>query len=301
MRPLAMAATVLTCAAANAAGAQSLAYTALTGQVPTAQAPLSTQIQPIGKSNEVATLALLNSAAFAPASSTSAVDPISRLIEHETFAPGQGLVRWTTGETQLSATPGGPVDSLRVSVGGVFRAPGGAPLNLSRAQYDANAYEVELTRDWPAALAYDGAKFGVDLTPHAGVGMSSLGGQAEAGATLRLMQRDAVAADRLRALGVRDGSTFGERGRWYLFAAASGRAVGLNMLHGETGWDRAGWTTDATSALVGDTQVGVGWRKGAVQTSFGYIHREVKGDNRLWGLDTKSDSMVAFSLSIRPK
>ena len=36
------------------------------------------------------------------------------------------------------------------------------------------------------------------------------------------------------------------------------------MLHGETGWDRAGWTTDATSTLIGDTQVGVGWRKGAV-------------------------------------
>jgi hypothetical protein len=295
-----MVATVLTCAAANAAGAQSIAYSAMTGQTPPS-AVLSTQIQPTGKSDEIATLALLNSAAFAPASPTSDVDPISRLIERETFAPGQGLVRWTSGETQLSpAKSGGPVDSLRVSVGGVFRAPGGAPLNLSRAQYDANAYEVELTRDWPAALAYDGPSFGVDLTPHAGVGMSSFGGQAEAGATVRLMQRDAIAADRLRALGVSDGSTFGERGRWYLFAAASGRAVGLNMLHGDNGWDRAGWTTDATSALVGDTQVGIGWRKGAMQTSFGYIHREVKGDNRLWGLDTKSDSMVAFSLTIHP-
>jgi hypothetical protein len=300
MRPLAILATVLTCAAASAADAQSLAYAALTGQTMTGQPPLSIQIQPAGKSDEVATLALLNSAAFAPASATTAVDPISRLIDRETFAPGQGLVRWMSGETQLSpAAPGGPVDSLRVSVGGVFRAPGGAPLNLSRAQYDANAYEVELTRNWPAALAYDGPTFGVDLTPHAGVGMSSIGGQAEAGATLRLMKRDAIAAERLRALGVRDGATFGERGRWYLFAAASGRAVGLNMLHGDAGWDRAGWTTDATSALIGDAQVGVGWRKGAMQTSFGYIHREIKGQNRLWGLDTKDDSLVAFSLSIR--
>jgi hypothetical protein len=300
MRPLAILATVLTCAAAHAAGAQSLAYAAMTGQTETGQTRLSTQIQPAGKSDEVATLALLNSAAFAPASATTAVDPLSRLIERETFAPGQGLVRWTSGETQLSpATPGGPVDSLRVSVGGVFRAPGGAALNLSRAQYDANAYEVELTRNWPAALAYDGSTFGVDLTPHAGVGMSSIGGSAEAGATLRLMKRDAIAAERLRALGVRDGATFGERGRWYLFAAASGRAVGLNMLHSDAGWDRAGWTTDATSALIGDAQVGVGWRKGAMQTSFGYIHREIKGQNRLWGLDTKDDSLVAFSLSIR--
>jgi hypothetical protein len=294
-------ATVLTCAAANAAGAQSavqgpLAYAAMTGQP-----VLSTQIQPTGRSDEVATLALLNGAAFAPATATGSVDPISRLIERETYQPGQGLVRWTSGETQLSpATGGGPVDSLRVSVGGVLRSPGGAPLNLSRAQYEAGAYEVALTRDWPSAFAFAGSRFGVDLTPHAGVGMTSLGGSAEAGATLRLMNRDAVATERLRALGVRDGSSFGERGRWYLFAAASGRAVGLNMLHGETGWDRAGWTTDATSTLIGDTQLGVGWRKGAMQTSLGYIHREVKGQNLLWGLDSKPDSMVAFSFSIRP-
>ncbi len=302
MRPLAILATVLTCAAATAAGAQTFAYAAMTGQTFTGQPPLSTQIQPAaGKSDEVATLALLNSAAFAPATASTAVDPISRLIERETYAPGQGLVRWSSGETQLSPpAAGGPVDSLRVSVGGAFRSPGGAPLNLSRAQYEANAYEVALTRDWPAALAYDGKSFGVDITPHAGVGMTSFGGSAEAGATLRLMNRDAAAAERLRALGVRDGSTFGERGRWYLFAAASGRAVGLNMLHGETGWDRAGWTTDATSALIGDTQLGVGWRKGSMQTSFGYIHREVKGQNLLWGLDSKPDSMVAFSFSIRP-
>ena len=302
MRPLAIWATVLICAAANAAGAQVYvhgvpAYATLTGQT-----PLSTQIQPTGRSDEYATLALLNNAAFAPATATTSVDPISRLIDRETYEPGAGLVRWTSGETQLSpATGGGPIDSLRVSVGGVFRAPGGAPLNLSRAQYDAGAYEVALTRDWPAAVAFAGRGFGVDLTPHAGVGVSNLGGSAEAGATLRLMRRDGAAAERLRALGVRDGSTFGERGRWYLFAAASGRAVGLNMLHNDTGWDRAGWTTDATSSLIGDAQVGVGWRKGAMQTSLGYIHREVKGQNRLWGLDTKADSLVAFSLSIRPK
>jgi hypothetical protein len=296
MRPLAILATVLTCATANAAGAQSLAFAAMTGFT-----PLSTQIQPTARSQDVETLALLNGAAFAPATAATGVDPISRLIERETFAPGQGLVRWTSGETQLSpATPGGPVDSLRVSIGGVFRAPGAAPLNLSRAQYEANAYEVALTRDWPAALAYDGRSFGVDITPHAGVGVTSFGGSAEAGATLRLMQRDSAAAQRLRALGVRDGASFGERGRWYLFAAASGRAVGLNMLHGDAGWDRAGWTTDPTSALIGDAQLGVGWRKGAMQTSFGYIHREVKGQNLLFGLDSKPDSMVAFSFSIRP-
>ena len=114
------------------------------------------------------------------------------------------------------------------------------------------------------------------------------------------MSRDAATAERLKAMGLRDGSSFGDKGRWYLFAAASWRAVGLNMLHGDQGWNRAGWTTDATSTLTGNAQVGVGWRKGDMQTSFGYIHREMKGQNTLWGVDAKQDSVVAFSLSIRP-
>ena len=102
-------------------------------------------------------------------------------------------------------------------------------------------------------------------------------------------------------MGVRDGAAFSDQGRWYLFAAASGRAVGMNMLHGEAGWDRAGWSTDPTSKLVGDAQLGVGWRKGPMQTSVGYVHRKVKGEHLLMGVDPHDDDMVAFSLSIRPR
>nr|MEA2798387.1 hypothetical protein [Phenylobacterium sp.] len=284
MRPLTICATVLTCAAASSAGAQALSI-----RTPDSQA------------DPIAAIALLNEAAFAPKTPSSDVDPISRLIERETYRPGAGLVRWSSEAVQLSpSSGGGPVDSLRVSVGGALRTLGGLPLHMDRAQYEADAYEVALTRDWPAALAFDARDFGVELTPHAGVGVTNLGGSAEAGATLRLMQRDSNAARRLAALGVRDGKSFGDRGRWYVFAAASGRAVGLNMLHGDTGWDRAGWTTDPTSALIGDAQVGVGFRKGPMQTSLGYIHREVKGQNMLFGQETKQDSMVAFSLTIKP-
>lgn len=292
MRPLAILATVLTCAAASAASAQSfVATTSLPAQNQSAAT----------EDNQGAMLALLNNAAFAPRTASSDVDPISSLIERETYQPGAGIVRWMTGEATLGSDgAGGSVDSLRISLGGVLRAPGGAPLSLAHAQYDAEAYEVALTRDWPAALAFETPSFGVEVTPHAGVGMTSYGGSAEAGATLRLMQADADITQRLNSLGVRNGSSFGQRGRWYIFAAASGRAVGFNMLHNEQGWDRAGLSTDATSTLVGDTQVGVGWRKGDVQTSIGYIHREVKGENMLYGVDPGSDSMVAFSFSIRP-
>jgi hypothetical protein len=68
-----------------------------------------------------------------------------------------------------------------------------------------------------------------------------------------------------------------------------------------SGWDRAGWTTDQTSTLIGDAQLGVGWRKGALQTSLGYIHRQVKGAHMLYGVEAHDDSMVAFSLSLKPR
>ena len=292
MRPLAVLATVLTCAAASAAGAQT--FTAAISS------PTNIPASP-AHGDEAAALAILNGAAFAPRGASSGVDPIGQLFDRETYQPGAGLVRWMTGETQLTPSgAGGPVDSLRVSVGGAIRTPLGLPPTLAHAQYEPEAYEVALTREWPAAFALATPSFGVDLTPHAGLGVTSFGTSAEAGATLRLMQTDATVAERLHALGVRDGGAFGDRGRWYLFAAASGRAVGMNMLHGDQGWNRAGWSTDATSTLTGDAQVGVGWRKGALQTSFGYIHREVKGQNMLFGVDPKADSVVAFSLSIRP-
>jgi hypothetical protein len=223
--------------------------------------------------------------------------PLDRLLDQTAYQPAEGPARWRTSDSVARlAANGSAIDTVRVSVGEVGR---GAPLNLN--DYDARAYEVRLTRDWPAAVRYAGERYNLDVTPHAGFGVSNLGSSAEAGATLTLGQREDAISSRLDSLGVRDGSAFGGTGRWYLFAAASGRAMGFNMLKdGANGLNRS-WSQDSSSALVGDAQVGVGWRKGAMQTSFGYIHREVKGDHMLWGQDTKGDSMVAFSLSIKPR
>jgi len=73
-----------------------------------------------------------------------------------------------------------------------------------------------------------------------------------------------------------------------------------DMMLNERGWDRAGWSTDATSGLVGDAQVGVGWRKGDSQASFGVIHREVKGRHMIFGQLTRDDTVAALNFSIRP-
>ena len=298
MRRLAYLAVVLGSAAAGSAGAQTLA-------IPPA-APAQSIEAYVGKApspvltNSKSSAAALADAAFAPRSPGAASDPVARLLDREAYAPGQGLVRWNSGQVQLSNPKAGTVDSLRVSVGGALRTPGGAPLNLDRAQFQADAYEISLVREWPKALAFEGKAFDVDLSPHAGVGVTNYGGSAEAGATVRI-SRDEKAARKLKELGVADGSSFGDQGRWYLYAAASGRAVGLNVLHSDNGWDKAGWTTDPTSGLMGDAQLGVGWRKGFLQSSFGLIHREVKGQHMIWGQQTRDDTIAAFSLSIKPQ
>jgi len=210
---------------------------------------------------------------------------------------------WRSGEFRLSdAAMDGPVDSLRVNVAGVLRTPGGLPLNLERGQFEAEAIDVTLVRSWPRAVRFATDKLAFDVSPHAGLGVSSFGGQAEVGGALMVSKtREQRAVERLRDMGVRDGTAFGDAGRWYLFAAASGRAVGLNMLRGERGWDRAGWSTDSTGALVGDAQVGVGWRKGDVQSSFGVIYREVRGNHMAFGQMTRDDTVAAISFSIRPQ
>lgn len=164
--------------------------------------------------------------------------------------------------------------------------------------------DITLTRRWPGAVSFvsrGGVEF--DVIPHAGLGVGSAGGQAEGGAMLTVSRsREERAIAQLRDMGVADGATLGDKGRWYLFAAASGRAVGLNMLRSESGgWDRAGWTTDPAGALVGDAHVGVGWRKGDMQSSFGVIHREVKGKHMVFGQQTRDDTVAAFTFSFRPQ
>jgi len=216
-------------------------------------------------------------------------------LKNAAFAESAATTVWQSSEMRLSNRAEGPVDSLRINVGSTPYVPGLAP--------EKDRFDVSLVRSWPAAVSFRSEKLAFDIAPHAGVGVSSFGGtRAEGGATLTVSKsRGEQAMEQLRDMGVKDGTSFGDRGRWYLFAAASGQAVGLNMLHGENGWDRAGWSMDSSGALVGDAQVGVGWRKGDLQSSFGVIHREVKGRHMVWGQQTRNDTVAAFTLSLRPQ
>lgn len=170
---------------------------------------------------------------------------------------------------------------------------------------DDDRLDQVVIKRWPKALSFSSEAFEFEVAPHAAFGVSDRGrGAAEGGATIMVSpkSRSERAIAQLREWGVRDGESYGDAGRWYLFAAASGQAVGFNMTRSDRGgWDRAGWSTDSTSALVGDAQVGVGWRKGDLQSSFGVIHREVKGRHMIFGQQTRDDTLAAFSFSYRPQ
>jgi hypothetical protein len=108
---------------------------------------------------------------------------------------------------------------------------------------------------------------------------------------------------KLRAMGVKDGATqYGREGRFYLFAAVHGQAVGLNLQSEGGGLHRTGWSTDQTSALVGDGQVGLGWRKGGMEAAIGYVHRGVHFKNVPVGMsDSYADDMAAVSFTFHPR
>lgn len=225
-------------------------------------------------------------------------DSLSTLLDQASPSADAAPVRWRSTQVPLSTKT-----RLRVSVTDPLTGPGAGGAQLARAA-ETQSYEFSVVRDWPGAVSFKSGKTQVAVSPHAAVGVTPRGGLAEAGARVELSKREQVEDEvvaGLNAMGVDDGALFGDKGRWYLFAAASGRAVGLNMLRSGGGWDRGGWTTDESSTLVGDAQVGVGWRKGAMQTSLGVLHREAKAEHAYFGYQSEPDTMVAFSFAIRPR
>jgi hypothetical protein len=232
----------------------------------------------------------------AHAQSRSAFAPLSAAVFDTGKAPA---TEWRS--TEFTAGKKTAATHVKIDVGGVVRdANGRMPLGPSKdATFEAKGFDLRVTHDWTDAVRFDAGNQNVALTPHAGVGLTNAGPAAEAGATLSVEDK---VAGRLENLGVRDGKSFGDQGRWYLFVAGGSRSVGLNMLRGaDGGFQRAGWSTDSTSALVCDAQAGVGWRRGAMQASFGYMHREVKPHEAVPGFEKRDDSLVAVSFSFKPR
>lgn len=88
------------------------------------------------------------------------------------------------------------------------------------------------------------------------------------------------------------------KGRWFLFAAGSGEAFGLNIVRDPArgGWRRSGWSVERL-AEFGKAQLGIGWRKGDRQIAVSAAQREIgaygyKREDTVFGL--------TFTVSGRP-
>ncbi len=214
-----------------------------------------------------------------------------RVLETQRYRSVQRDV-WSEGE--------GFTDRVRLRARGEFRRADGAPTPPRLSDpitLEPEAYDVSFIRGWEAASGRTPSGLEVSLTPHAGVGIGSDGGTAEAGATLRI----GSGLDRLVPEGQ---DAFGERPRWYLYAAGSGRAVGYNFARTRDGdFARSGYSHDSGNFL-GDASLGVAYRRGAMQGSVGLVYREIEpGALRHTGSleNDVTEGLFAFQLSIKPE
>ena len=254
------------------------------------EAPASTTIAPVAQLNHQGFRVATTDARFgAPIDLPSALEAGDR----------SGLAVTTRRDVWLDR--GGSTDRLTLETGGRLRRADGAPLPVTpmyAAEMDPEAYDVRYVRGFTAARGRTASGLEVSLTPHAGFGVGSEGGSAEAGATLKI-------GEGLERLAPDGHERFGERPRWYLYAAGSGRAVGYNFARTRDGdYARSGYTNDRGSFL-GDASIGVAYRRGDVHTSLGVVYREIdagKGLRGMSGLDTDVDEgLIAFQLSIKPR
>lgn len=210
-----------------------------------------------------------------------------------------GLVATQRHDVWIEAD--GFTDRLTLETAGRLRREDGSPLPATpadRAALDAEAYDLRYVRGFRGAHGRTASGLEVSLTPHAGIGVGSQGGSAEAGATLKIGE----GLDRLAPDGR---ERFGERPRWYLYAAGSGRAVGYNFARTRDGdYARSGYSHDS-GAFLGDASIGVAYRRGDVQSSFGLVYREIEAGKGLRGMDgldnDVDEGMIAFQLSFRPQ
>lgn len=86
------------------------------------------------------------------------------------------------------------------------------------------------------------------------------------------------------------------RGRWMLFAASSGKALGLNVVRDPVaGWRSAGWSQERL-ARFGTHQIGLGWRKDNKQLSLSATRRKLSVQDI-----SKKDVVFGFSLSVKTR
>lgn len=91
-------------------------------------------------------------------------------------------------------------------------------------------------------------------------------------------------------------ATDARRGRWMLFAASSGKALGLNVVRDPVaGWRSAGWSQERL-ARFGTHQLGLGWRKDNKQLSLSATRRKLSVQDI-----SKKDVVFGLTLSVKTR
>ncbi len=248
--------------------------------------------------------------ASSPVASSQAPLAADQLFSSSPWALSAAAASWRS-QSISSRDSGGAVDTVRLTVASTARGPGGLVLAEpgSRFAPDTQSVNLDFERAWPSALSIANGRYDVDVAPHAGLSMTDYGGSAPAGAAIRLQLPEARSDSVGRRLGFttdREGAS-SSRGRWFLFAEGSGELVGVHLSRNGGGFmPHAALTVDdgIQPTVVSDSQAGIGWRRGDLQASFGYVHREIRNDasaaaNRQTA-DIKGD-MVAVTFSLRPR
>lgn len=218
--------------------------------------------------------------------------PVGRIQEHHLRA----LV--VTEQRDLWRETNGFADRLRLTTRGDLRRADGRPLPPTGRDVqalDIESYDVSFTRGWQAARGLTPSGLEVALIPHAGIAVGDGGSSAEAGATLK------IGPDSLAPSG---SARFGDRARWYIYAAGSGRAVGYNFARTRDGnFTRSGMSHDA-GTFLGDASLGLAYRKGDLHGSLGFVYRELTAEGLRGGEGLDRDireGLLAFQLSISPR
>jgi hypothetical protein len=209
------------------------------------------------------------------------------------FLPGRGLIRWETRGKTLE-------EQEELKVEAIGRADARAvqqEIDAQQAVRDRVREQTEL-----AVADHEHRGFAADARAVPALNMPSVTGtRRQAGAVLAL-NRAAIKDQFVHAMGVKNGTSFKERNRLYVFGAVSGRAVGLNLLHDNGGglgggWRNAGLSTDR-GGFVGQRQAGLALRNGRSQIALSYVREKTHA--QLLGITSIKDHRAMLNFTFTP-
>jgi hypothetical protein len=197
------------------------------------------------------------------------------------FLPGRGVVRWdVTGKT--------PEQTKEAQI----EAMGLADARAVQREIDAAAQR----RADASRQSAPGQTFYAEGAQRVALNMPAIAGAPHVAGGVLPLNRSARA--HASALNLRNGEEMGARPRVYAFAAVSGQAVGLNLLHDDAGWKNAGLTTDK-DGFAGQRQAGLAWRTGPAQASLSYM--DVKTHTHILGMESLKDHRLMLTLNMTPQ